>query len=167
MTLETRLLDFDGKAVTLLSEARTASRDEPGFLGALVSFCADRRGNVGAGATWILRAELEDGATLPPPHTAQLVASLEAITAWQAQLHVCQFMPMLSLTPDQVRAAQTWLWPFLNHERPFLRAWALDALCRLPGAQADQTIRDALHHLESDAAASVRARARKLRQELA
>lgn len=167
MTLETRLLDFDGKAVTLLSEARTACRDEPGFLSALVGFCADGRADVSAGATWILKAELEDGASLSPPLTARLVASLETITAWQAQLHLCQLISMLSLAPDQAEAVRTWLWPFLSHERPFLRAWALDALCRLPGARADQTIRDTLYRLESDPAASVRARARKLRREFA
>ena len=50
----------------------------------------------------------------------------------------------------------------LNAPRPFLRAWALNALCHLQGSGAETAA--LLIRMEADAAASVRARVRNLRR---
>ena len=63
--LEQYLADYDGKAVSLLSEARAVCQTAPEYLEELVSLCVDPRPFVSDGATWLLKAELEDGLALP------------------------------------------------------------------------------------------------------
>ena len=58
---EKRLLEFDGVAVSILSEARAAFRDTPDYPDALIGFCIDSRPSIANGATWILKAEAEEG----------------------------------------------------------------------------------------------------------
>ena len=105
---ERRLLDFDGKAVSILSEARAACRERPGYLNDLAALCFDPRQPVSDGATGILKAELEDGMELPPKVTAQVVGSLDRIRSWQAALHLCQFVDMLELTSAQAERVFAW-----------------------------------------------------------
>ena len=126
-TLESRLQDYDGVAVSILSEARIACRTAAGFHDDLIRLCCDQRPAIADGATWILKAELEAGVQLSAP-------------------------------------LRLWLSPLLNHQRPFLRTWALDGLCHLPNAGQEPEILQHLDAMENDPAASVRARARALRK---
>jgi hypothetical protein len=162
--LKDRLEDAAGTSVTLLSEARSAFRGDPEFLNTLTACCLDPDPAVSAGATWILKAELEDGTRLPPPLAVQLVRGLDRLTAWQAMLHICQCTDYLDLARPEARSLCLWAEPLTGHKRPFVRAWALHArvtmglrhAALMPLAEA------ALAQAADDPAASVRARARKL-----
>lgn len=94
-----------------------------------------------------------------------IVARLDAVPTWQAALHLCQTAQFLDFTPDQARQFAGWAARFLGHERPFLRAWSMDAL-HYAAAQAPELAllaERALSAAEKDKAASVRARARNTR----
>ncbi len=166
--LEQRLLDFDGNAVTLLSEARTACRRSAGYFGDLAVLSCDPRANVANGATWIIKAELDDGGTLPPDVTDRIVASLGKIQSWQAALHLLQSVEGLGLTSAQAEHFLAWAKPYANHARPFLRAWSLHARVMLGHefAEFGHEVNVAVETAEADHAASVRARARRLRTTL-
>jgi len=158
------LAEFDGRAVTLLSEAAVQFESDKHYLKHLVILAQDPEDNISSGATWLIKTHLEAGGDLCASETSRLLERLDAIRDWQAQLHICQSIQFL--TPDNDAAEQTRLWlaPLLAHKRPFLRAWALDAICHLaslfPVHQGEAT--RALEIALCDPAASVRARARNL-----
>ncbi|WP_298845284.1 hypothetical protein [uncultured Roseobacter sp.] len=160
--LRTELAEYDGRDTSTLSEITRRHRDQPGFLTALVALAPDQDTTISDGATWILRAELEAGRTLSPRSVRTLTKVLPRITAWQAQLHICQSIGCIDIPAALVPALGHWLRARLDAPRPFLRAWALDALVGLYGNTPE--IRSLLDQMESDSAASVRARVRNLRR---
>ncbi len=167
--LERRLQAFDGVAVSLLSEARAACRETADYFNDLLVLCFDKRPNISIGGTWILKAELAEGAILSPALTDRLVGSLDELKAWQAILHVCQIADRLDLTSEQAGRMIEWGRGLKDHRRPFLRAWSLHMRVVLgqafPGYQHE--VASALAAAENDEAASVRARAGQLQREVA
>lgn len=157
--LRDALARFDGKAVSLLGEAEARFGSRPGYRDALVTLAFDRDAAVSGGATWLLKAALEQGAAVDTP---RLVAGLGKESGWAASLHLCQSVRFLDV--EDAEPVVTWLRPLLSHKRPFLRAWALDAMVHVAKAAPDhaQEAEAALEQAGRDAAASVRARARNL-----
>ena len=156
---------FDGKAISVLSEARARFGEDANFLGELASLIDSREGSVAAGATWLIKNCAEGGVVPGPPEIAAIVDRLDAVPAWQPTLHLCQSAAFFAFTPDQARRFAEWAARFLDHERPFLRAWAMNALQHAAGQAPDlaQLAETALIRAENDGSASVRARARKVR----
>lgn len=155
---------FDARSTTLLTEARARLLDRPDYHRALVSLAGNGDAAVSGGATWLIKHELEAGWAMPPNLALALTAALEGITRWDAVLHVCQSAHLIGLPPQTLETWHEWLLPLLSHDRPFVRAWALDALCQL--AALDSAFAadagSALQALAHDPAASVRARVRNL-----
>ncbi|MAK61138.1 MAG: hypothetical protein CMK09_09195 [Ponticaulis sp.] len=163
-SLRAKLADFDGNAVSYLSETAAGFRDDPDFHLACLHLMADLAPLIQRGASWIWLDHVRTAKTITPAELDQLLPVLDQITDWGAALHLLQAFdhyPGGSTDPAQLaRFFDT----YLGHKRPFLRAWAVNALCRLaiyhtafkPAAQAAHA--DAL----KDPAASVRARARKI-----
>ncbi len=159
--LRAAISEFDGKAVTLLCEAKAQLRDEPGFWAALIDLTDDEDGMVQAGSTWLILKSLKCKDLALADTAAALVPRLEGLTHWAAILHVLQAMDLYDAQQPDGPALARFAQSHLSSERPFVRAWAVNALCVL-----------ATHHLEfreaaetarttalNDTAASVRARA--------
>lgn len=159
------LREFDGKAVTILSEARARFSGDPHFMGELVSHIDSPEEHVANGATWLIKDCLDSGVVLGPKQSEALVARLEAVPTWQAALHLCQVAELIALTPNQARCFGEWAARFLDHERPFLRAWSISALQHVAQHAPDLLARaeTALAEAEKDTSASVRARMRKIK----
>lgn len=155
---------FDGKATTLLGEAEARFGHQPGYLDKLIALMGEPEGMIQSAATWLLRSALESGRTLEAQQISGLVGACRGLTEWSAQLHVCQLVPKLELDPPQAQALADWLTPLLAHERPFLRAWALDAFCQMARYLPPLAgrARAALAAAHDDRSASVRARARNI-----
>lgn len=160
------LCAYDGKAVTLLSEAQAKYGKDPSFLSEIIKFASSKKTNVSDGATWLIKSNLESGARLSAKYTRNLFKGIAQITSWQAQLHICQIFDYLDIPEDQAPILVDWLTPLLQHKRPFLRAWSMNALQHVAAQhkifreRADAALTDA----ENDKAASVRARARNVRK---
>ena len=156
---------FDGKETSILLEARARFGGCRDFLGELAALIASQEDSVSDGATWLIKNCAESGIVPGPPEIAVIVAQLDAVPSWQAALHLCQIAEFLAFTPDQARRFAKWAAQFLDHERPFLRAWSLNAL-QYAARQAPDLAplaETALILAENDGSASVRARARKIR----
>lgn len=162
--LRAELAAYDGRSPTILSELSARHRSDADFLSDLVRFVSDATPVISEGATWIIKAELEAGQTLSPHDVQRLIRALDGVTAWQAQLHICQSLRYIPVQQDQTGELETWLNGMLDAPRPFLRAWAVDALCKVHGPSA-QTMA-LLLQMETDKAASVRARVRNLKKDL-
>ena len=165
--LRDALTAFDGKATTILGEAEARFAEGPGYLEALIALAGDGDERVSGGATWLIKARLEAGGRLGRGETAALLDKLAMITAWDAQLHLCQIARHLTFSAADAEPFSSWLEGLLAHKRPFLRAWSLDALCRVALQHGRYRARalQALDAATQDPAASVKARARRIRSE--
>lgn len=171
-TVLERVLEFDGKTTASLEAAcRAAGRDFNGFA-QLFDLAASKDTRLQIAATWAIRKLLELGAEMTAAQcgtfveTAASIGTASTQTAWEARLHIVQSVQFIGNQELDARKLAEIVTPWHAAERPFLRAWSLDALCRL--AQRDPSQKDSaaalLAKADDDPAASVRARARKLRK---
>lgn len=158
------LLNFDGKALSLLGEARAKYGGDPHYLDALIEFSLVSDGHVSSGATWLMKHHLEKGGTLSNAQADRFIAVHDQLVDWQAKLHFCQSLQFLALEGRAHPGLVDWLNDHLSHEKPFLRAWSLDGLVRVALAEPQYFDRamNALKVASEDPAASVQARARGL-----
>ena len=163
--LKQALLAFDGKATTILAEIRARFGERTGFLGELAALTGSPDGFVSDGATWLIKNCAESGVRPAPADITAIIARLDEVSTWQAALHLCQSAEFFAFTPDQARRFAQWAARFLDHQRPFLRAWSMNALQHAAMRAPDLAplAEAALAGAEGDASASVRARARKVR----
>ncbi len=162
--LRARLADYDGRSVTILGETEAQLSNEDGYLDALIALCSAREEHMAAGATWLIKSALEAKRELTPKQVETLIMRLPSVCGWAAQLHLCQSIGLLDIPAEQAGDIAAWIKPLLAHDRPFVRAWALDALSHV-AARDDglaPSFEDALGKAHDDEAASVRARARNL-----
>ncbi len=155
---------FDGKAISILSEAQAKYGEASTFLSELIELTASQEPNVSDGATWLIKANLEQGTRLTTVQTRNLIKNLEHVTTWQAQLHLCQSFDYLTIAGAQASSIADWLTPLLKHKRPFIRAWSMNAFHILADQHKkfSRQAKAALAEAEKDPAASVRARARNV-----
>ena len=166
--LLTQLLAHDRKATAPLERISEEFGSGPDYAAALIDLSASEHPQVASGATWLLRAHLQTEGPLPARLTADLIHSLEHIETWDAQLHICQLVSKLTVPADCADVLYAWLEHLITHERPFVRAWSIDAICQL-ALQHDTYANEAKHVLKratDDPAASVRARVRNLQKSL-
>lgn len=162
--LITALLEYDGKSISILSEARTKYRQNANFIEDLIALLTGPDSNLSDGASWILKMELEEGVPLSSDQTDLLMSSLNGIVSWQAILHILQLTSYLKLTDLQAKEMIEWAENFTQQKKPFLRAWSYHTII-IWGRQYPAFTRKAEKALEKalvDPAASVRARARQL-----
>lgn len=138
--------DWDGKRVADLRAAADAL--EPCDYAALIAGCRGKDAKIARAASWVLKAAYDAGVDIPFPADV-----LTADPHWETALHLLQSVQHapVDLPPEMVVH-------YLNHDKPMLRAWALDAYVRLGGPEAESLLVQAAN----DPAASVRARARNL-----
>jgi len=162
--LPNALSRFDGKAITLLGQIEAEFGNDPEYLAALIDLLPSDQAHLENGATWLIKDRLERGDKLSQTRTDQLAAMAPTLTDWQAQLHLAQLARHLHPSPAPARVLALEMIELLDHERPFLRAWSLDALVHLAAIYPDFEARaeTAKSAALEDEAASVRARARSL-----
>lgn len=139
---------WDGKTVAELKAVadELTAQDHCDLLAA----CRSDELKIVRGASWVLKAAYERGADIPFP--ADL---LGGDPHWEIALHLLQSIQHcpVDLPAETVR-------PYLQHQKPMVRAWALDATVRLGAPDAAKLLSAAA----DDPAASVRARARNLQK---
>ena len=162
--LDAVLAGWDGTHVAPLKACLAAHAGDPGFAATLIARIGLQSDNSSDAATWLLKAALESGLVLDGGQTDALLARLDAVRSPTSTLHLCQVVRLLEVDANSAPGLCAWLEGNLLHDRPFIRAWALDAVVSLARRHPRCThIADtALATAESDPAASVRARARKL-----
>lgn len=165
-SLHAWLNEYDGRSVSLLSEAEALFGGRADYVDTLIELAGDIQDHIAGGATWLLKHHVESGGTLTSEQTAALLANVREARGWETLLHVCQSVRYLDVEAGLAADLVRWIEPLLSEQRPFVRAWALDALCavaeRCPVYK--QQALAALEVAEKDPGASVRARARRLKK---
>lgn len=166
--LRTALLGFDGKAISYLSETAAKYRNQPDYLQILVTLARDQEADIAAGATWLIKYHLETGGALDASLISQLFNALDETASWGGILHILQSVQYIDLDQLTDPHAFDLAHQHISHSRPFIRAWAVDAACRLAARfnKRNAEARQALDAALEDEAASVRARARKISKDL-
>jgi len=162
--LEAALRAYDGRSTSQLARIEAQFGGRAAYAPALVELSGDAADHVQSGATWLLRAHLAAGGCLSDVARAQLPGILARLHDWSAILHVLQSVRHLDLSGNQASRMADFAGGQTGHARPFIRAWALDALVGLAPYSADiyAQAKAALDRAQTDRAASVRARARNL-----
>jgi len=162
--LASRLAAFDGRALTTLGEIDVAFSHVPGYFGALVECANASERHISAGATWLIKSAFEAQREISVDEITAYCRMIPRVTDLAAQLHVCQTIQYLQIDGQNVTALADWLSPLLTHERPFVRAWSLDALSHIAiqHPEFEAQARANLIAAEQDSAASVKARARQV-----
>lgn len=158
------LLELDGNAAKSLTQIADDYSSQENYVGSLVSNVGIATESVCDGATWLILNHLKKGYTLSQKESKALLASVPLVESWPAQLHICQSIRLLKFNLPEAETMALWLQRLLQHKRPFLRAWSLDAMLAL-SEQHDSLktqAKLALERATKDRAASVRARARIL-----
>lgn len=147
MDMMTVLQCWDGKTTASLQSVVRGLK--PQDYDALLAACRDEDEKTGRAASWVLKAAYENGLT-DIPYPADL---LRETLHWEIALHLLQSVRHAKVTMPAENVQ-----PYLTHQKPMVRAYALDAYVALSGADADAVLKQAA----ADPAASVRARARNL-----
>lgn len=163
-TLRADLAEFDGNAVSFLSETAARYRSEPEFISACIALVGDDDPLIQRGASWIWRDHIKTSKALTEEELNLLLPALGKIKDWGAALHTLQAFDHYSGEALNADVFARFFAAYQNHKRPFLRAWAVNALCRLASHHPDfaTVAKNALTAALEDPAASVRARARNI-----
>lgn len=133
---------------------------------ATVLLVSDEDERVQVGATWLLKRLAEDGVSFKSEHLVVLCASLPDLSNWQSKLHFCQMLQHLRIPRESAGSVVSFLERNVRNENKFLRAWCYSGFYEL-AKQHGEYIQDALEQIdrgETDKAASVQARIRKIRK---
>lgn len=166
MTLRQDIESWDTRSAEAIAGVYDAHVGTRGFLGRLITLSGEPPCEVGA--TWLIKRHLEGGAQMTSQQAARWYALAPGLVRWEARLHLLQSAQWVPVPTGDARRTEAWLSRCLTEDRPFVRAWALDAYASL--ARTHPRYRErALEMLEDGAAndpsASVRARARQALKE--
>ncbi|MFK8033272.1 MAG: hypothetical protein AB8B94_03930 [Hyphomicrobiales bacterium] len=126
--LHALLSKFDGRTTTSLTDIEVAHGHEDGYVNSLIFLIGNGETNQSDGATWLIKAWLEQNKPFSKAQSDQLIERLPLIDCWQSQLHICQSIKNLTISASEASHVCEWLHGLLRHEKPFLRAWSLNAL---------------------------------------
>jgi len=161
-----RLAAFDGRHTAPLEDIAATLPASAAVLDALCAAALAPDPGQQSAATWLLKRLLEKGGALDAAQTTTLLQALERASGWQAQLHILQTLDKLSLPAEQAETLWRTLAAQTTQPKRMLRAWAYHGMAAL-GQQHSAYRAAAAQRLAggaADAAASVRARIRRLRQ---
>jgi len=159
---------FNGKDTLPLEALALEHEGDAGYLDAVFGVAEKPASEMESiAATWLLLRRFRKDADGAQAHADRLAGLLPGAVHHDARLHVIQCLDRAAggfNAPARTRLAKT-LRPDLEHDRPFVRAWALSVLARL--AMDTPTIRgwvgEAIEDAEENGKASLKARVRQLR----
>lgn len=162
--LQTALERYDGKSVQYLGQLQAEFESDPDYVGGLITALTQSRENVANGASWLLLDHLNRGKKLSAEQSEQVAKSVPSLMNWPEQLHCAQMIRHLELDKSLAKIVMREMETLQSHNRPFLRAWSLDAIWHI--AQSHDEFKDrafaAIERAKEDNAASVRARVKNL-----
>jgi hypothetical protein len=97
MGIFTRLAEFDGKSNATLKSIKRSTEVSTELLSALIEITGGEDAHMQMGATWLLRAYLEEGARLDAGQVERLSDSLAELHDGFGRIHICQSMPLIQV----------------------------------------------------------------------
>lgn len=162
LNLHESLKQWNGKSADKIKETFNKFKEDPSFSCVLLELIHDPICQ--KGATWLLKAWLNEGSQLDAPQTAKILDNLNILTHWEAKLHVLQCLPFLTVGSAQKKAVEAYLRITLTDQNKFIRAWSYHGFYELarqyPEYQTE--VKQFLEMAMNDEVASVKARIRNI-----
>ncbi len=160
------LSDFDGRSTRPLERFAAAHEPDAEMVSALCEFSASGDQAMQAAATWLLKRYGVTGSQLTPDQNDALLRLLLQETSWFRDLHILQMMDRLVLPESLAPPLMDALAAQAAGSNAFIRAWSVHGAVAI--ADQHPAFRERAWELlaaaERDEAASVKARARRLRK---
>lgn len=157
-----RIAAWDGKSSRDISAVYDLHHKDADFANTVIQLVGDT--SFQKGATWLLKAWLEDGNKFTDDQIAQIYGLLLDLTEWESRLHVLQCMPFLPIGREQRRNVELFLRTTLVDTNKFIRAWSYNGFYELASQYPEYTeeVQQFFEMAMRDEAASVKARIRNI-----
>lgn len=162
MSLKQKIASWDGTSVAEIKAIYDTHRSDSSFTDTITDLSLT--GECERGATWLLKAWLEDGNSLEPRQVARLYRSFNQLQHWEARLHALQCFSFMPVADSEIEHVYHFLKTTLSDQNKFVRAWAYNGLYEL-SQQHSGFIKETKQYFEQameDEAPSVKARIRNL-----
>ncbi len=162
-TLKADIDRWDGKSKDAIARVYKDHGGHADFLASAIALIADETTQIGA--TWLLKHYFDEGGrALDAAQATAIYTKLDALTQWEAMLHILQCMEHVPVSENRVEFVEKFLRRCLADEVKFVRAWAYSGFHELarqhPEFQAE-ALRMLTDALETESAGSVLARIRR------
>jgi hypothetical protein len=167
MHIEQELAAWDGKSAASIRSIYAAHKATDSFADDIISLLEKEACQ--SGATWLLKAWLEDGNRLDQIQTAEVFGALNQLERWQARLHVLQSIPYLKIADADCNKVYNFLRLALTDQNKFVRAWSYNGFYELSRqhAEYEKETRQYFEMAMRDEAPSVKARIRHILKNIA
>ncbi len=164
MSLDSDLAAWDGRSASDIQAVFDRHHESADFVALLLEKCRDPSSQ--KGATWLLKRWLEVGGVLKDREIDHLYGALKSLHDWEAELHVLQMLPFLSIERRHKQSVEAFLRKTLVSEHKFVRAWAYNGFYELAIRFPEylEETRQIFDLAMRDEAPSVKARIRNLKK---
>ena len=158
--LQKMLAEWDGQAVEPIESVYQQYRELPDFAEQLLTMAAQV--NTAVGATWLLKAYLQDGGECDADECYLLGPGF---SDWQARLHLLQSMERLPISEARRQSVEYWLRYCVMDDNKMVRAWAYNGLYLLQKQfpQYTDEVKDLIERGQDDDSKAVQARIRQIK----
>lgn len=166
MNILQELREFDGRHTNVLEDLASRYTPDARLLSALLKACESEDLRLQAGASWLLKRYLEQGATFTSKQSRRCCELIARVESWEPKIHLLQLLPRIRIGKGQEEALAEALRESVSHDNKLVRAWAYNGLFVL----ADQheayreEVEETLLSVSDDEAASVKARIRNIKK---
>lgn len=163
LSLQSEIEAWDQKSAEDIRRIYDAYCQNANCISSFIKLLSEKQSS--SGASWCLKARLEDGAVLSAAQSKAIAACLLNLSDWQSKLHILQCFQHLKLTVQSKKPCEAFIREALIDKNKFLRAWAYHGFHTL--AAAFPEYKDEFSKIVSiamrDEAPSVKARIRNLK----
>lgn len=166
MAIEQSIIEWDGKTVDDIKSIYDLHHTQSDFAQQLIALL--QRTDTEQGASWLIKAYLEDGGRFDCSEVDVLISSLNNSAKqsqhWQTKLHILQGLPYLTFTSEQAEILYLGLRKSLSDPNKFVRAWTYNGFYQL-SLQYDKYVEETKQFFamaQQDEAPSVKARLRNI-----
>ena len=162
MSLEQATAEWDGKSADEIHKTFKRHQQDDNFVECLIDML--RFPNTQKGASWQLKAFLEQDGTISADQVSQIYNLLSELKDWESRLHILQSMPYMPIAKGSTAAVEAFLRSGMQDKNKFVRAWSYNGFSLLGSqhqtyaAEANQLLKEAMIH----EAPSVKARIRNI-----
>lgn len=165
MSFVQAILSFDGKSV---SELKAALRDPANndAWAKVAPYISSNVQNDQTAATWLVKAGLESGRDVDTAVLGAMIDATAMFDHWEPKLHALQCVQYFGDGLMQHARLREFVAAQQTDKKLLVRVWALDAAVRIALFEGDEgAARKHIDAIDSSYPASMRARARQLRDE--
>ncbi|WCN09010.1 hypothetical protein [Marinomonas mediterranea] len=129
MNIEQAIALWDGKSADDIKAIYDAYNAENGFADSVITLSLTQGSEIGA--TWLLKAWLEEGNRLAHSQISKIYRSLNQLKHWEAKLHVLQSISFMPIADTDDTMVYNFLMHSLSDKNKFVRAWSYNGLYEL------------------------------------